>query len=65
MVSCPTRVTTNSSSLTDVMIRKKGKNVIMISIYHGDKMRQLKTKWEEENEKPATVLDLKDQILHA
>jgi hypothetical protein len=46
----------------------------MISTYHGDEIRKVKPKWEEEREKPVSVLDynqniigldLKDQLLHA
>jgi hypothetical protein len=28
-------------------------------------MRKVKTKWEEEKEKPFSILDMKDQNLHA
>jgi hypothetical protein len=46
----------------------------MISTYQGDEKKKVKTKQEEQNEKPVSVLDynqsmtgvdLKDQLLHA
>jgi hypothetical protein len=35
----------------------------MISTYHGDEMRQMKTKWEEEKVKHLSVLDYNQNMI--